>query len=70
MCLIQVKNWAATVKNIKAKKKMMEDEQNLNKNNGTSACVPLHRQKSKNAGKPQTQARKMYEKIQHLLSYS
>ena len=49
---------------------MMEDEQNLNKNNGSSACVPLHRQKSKNAGKPQTQARKLYEKIQHLLSYS
>ena len=49
---------------------MMEDEQNLKENNGTFACVPLHRQTSKNAGKPQTQARKMYEKIQDLLSHS
>ena len=49
---------------------MMEDEKNLEKTNGTSACVPLHRQTSKNACKPQTQARKMYEKIQDLLSYS
>ena len=49
---------------------MMEDEQNLEKTNGTSACVPLHRQTSKNACKPQTQARKKKKKIQDLLSYS
>ena len=57
MCHTQVKYQAATVKRKhKANGKMMQDEQNPNKNTGKAIQAKTSK---KNAGKPQTQAKKI-----------